>query len=73
MMWLLCVPSRYVPIGTDAPDWCIVALDTGTTRHGLENSTYNTRAIECAEFSEELGMSFAEVKDQATYDSIVAK
>ena len=55
------------------PDWCIVALDTGTTRHGLENSTYNTRAKECAEFSKEIGMSFAQVKDQATYDSIVAK
>jgi hypothetical protein len=62
-----------VPIGAGVPDWCIVALDTGTTRHGLENSTYNTRAKECAEFSKEIGMSFAQVKDQATYDSIVAK
>ena len=59
---------KYVPIGANAPDWCIVALDTGTTRHGLENSTYNTRAIECAEFSKELAdkgfisKSFADVK-----------
>ena len=49
----------------------------GTTRHGLENSTYNTRAIECADFAEELvakgfvAESFADVKDEATYQKIV--
>lgn len=69
---------KYVPLGTGAPDWCVVALDTGTTRHGLENSTYNTRAIECAEFSKELASagyiksSFAEVQDAATYEKILA-
>ena len=69
---------KYVPIGANAHDWRIVALDTGTTRHGLENSTYNTRAIECKDFAAELASagfvkeSFAEVQDQALYDKIVA-
>ena len=26
--------ARYVPLGADAPDWRIVALDTGTTSPG---------------------------------------
>ena len=53
------------------------AFVPGTTRHGLENSTYNTRAIECADFAEELvakgfvAESFADVKDEATYQKIV--
>lgn len=67
---------KYVPLG-NAPDFRIVALDTGTTRHGLESSTYSIRARECKEFSAELvakglvNKGFADVQSQALYDRIV--
>lgn len=37
----------YVPLGSTAPDFRLVAMDTGTVRPGLENSTYGVRRAEC--------------------------
>ena len=41
----------YVPLGKtpEAAKLRIVGLDTGTTRHGLESSTYSIRSRECRE------------------------
>jgi galactokinase len=38
---------RHVPLGTGAPDFRIMTLDTGTVRPGLEKSTYRIRHAEC--------------------------
>jgi len=58
----------YVPLGENAPDFRVVALDTGTNRPGLEKSTYKIRRAECEELvglaSEAFGISaLADVKD----------
>ena len=37
----------HVPLGAAAPDFCFVALDTGTDRPGLDKSTYVVRRREC--------------------------
>jgi galactokinase len=37
----------HVPLGLDADEFRIAALDTGTVRHGLEKSTYAIRVKEC--------------------------
>jgi galactokinase len=39
----------YVPLGDGAPDFRIVALDTGTDRPGLDKSTYKIRRAQCEE------------------------
>ncbi|MCP4902569.1 MAG: hypothetical protein GY906_36865 [bacterium] len=66
----------YVPLGTDAIDFRIVGLDTGTVRPGLEKSTYRIRRIECDEFAAMLGPEFglsclADVRSQKLYDRII--
>ena len=38
---------RHVPLGSGAPDFRIMTLDTGTVRSGLEKSTYRIRHAEC--------------------------
>lgn len=40
---------RHVPLGSSAPDFRIMSLDTGTVRPGLEKSTYKIRHAECRE------------------------
>jgi len=69
----------YVPIGSDAPDFRIVVLDTGTDRPGLEKSTYSIRRAECEQLVRILQnagyeiSSLADIKDQGTYDQIMQK
>jgi len=70
----------YVPLGLEAEEeFRIAALDTGTTRHGLEKSTYAVRVKECQELvalMQKDGMQvscLADVKDQATYDKVMSK
>lgn len=70
----------YVPLGLDAEEeFRIAALDTGTTRHGLEKSTYAVRVKECKELvalMQKDGMkvnSLGDVKDQATYDKVLSR
>jgi galactokinase len=38
---------NYVPLGSGAPDFRFVSLDTGTKRPGLDKSTYRIRRAEC--------------------------
>ncbi len=49
---------RHVPLGTNAVDFRIVGLDTGTVRPGLEKSTYRRRRAECEELAALLGAEF---------------
>ena len=65
---------RYLPLGADA-DFCLVSLDTGTDRPGLEKSTYKIRRTECEEFvsllkSEYNLSSLGDVKDEGTFRRI---
>src|SRR5690606_27806876 len=39
----------HLPLGDAAPDFRLLALDTGVAREGLESSTYVTRRRECEE------------------------
>jgi galactokinase len=66
---------RHVPLGASAPDFRLVALDTGTVRPGLEHSTYAIRRRECEQLVAMLAESFgihrlAEVRDAALHDRI---
>lgn len=67
----------YVPLGLSADAFRIAALDTGTTRHGLEKSTYAVRVKECEALVKRLKSggyainSLADVKDEATYKKIL--
>ena len=68
----------YVPLGGDAFDLRIVALDTGTVRPGLENSTYRVRRAECEELVDMLGPEFgisylADVRTDAVYRDIAKR
>lgn len=69
----------YVPLGVSADTFRIAALDTGTTRHGLEKSTYAVRVKECQALVSALKQkgykidSLADVKDQALYDRIMGE
>jgi galactokinase len=68
----------HVPLGTGAPDFRIVSLDTGTIRPGLEKSTYRLRRAECEELASLAGKEFgiktlADVRDRALYESIAAR
>ena len=66
----------YVPLGTDAKDFRIVVMDTGTVRPGLEKSTYKIRRSECEEMAakaKEVGFGvscLADIKDQVLYEKI---
>jgi len=68
---------RYIPLGSKAPDFRIVSLDTATVRPGLEKSTYKTRRKECDEFAALAGRKFgfkqlADVRDEKMYQKILA-
>lgn len=67
---------RHVPLGSRAPDFRIVSLDTGTVRPGLEKSTYKIRRAECEELAGLARKPFgirqlADVKDAALYRRIM--
>ena len=70
---------KYVPLGAGAEDFCIVGLDTGTDRPGLDKSTYKVRREECDTFGALLKDKgyiqkpfLAEVQDEALYKKILA-
>ncbi len=68
----------HVPLGTGAPDFRIVGLDTGTDRPGLEKSTYKVRREECDRFAEMLSKDFgieclADVRDADLYRRITTR
>jgi galactokinase len=68
---------KYIPLGTGAPDFRIVSLDTATVRPGLEKSTYRLRRQECDEFAALAGKRFgfkklADVRDDKLYGKILA-
>ncbi len=66
----------YVPLGTNAPDFRIIGLDTGTVRPGLEKSTYKVRRAECEELAALAARDFgihqlADVRDENLYRRIL--
>lgn len=66
----------HVPLGTGAPAFRIVSLDTGTVRPGLEKSTYRIRRAECEELVALARKPFgirrlADVKDEALFRRIL--
>ena len=69
----------HVAIGDGATDFCVVGLDTGTVRPGLEKSTYKIRRAECEEFVElakKAGFDItclADITDEALYNDVLAK
>ena len=66
----------YVPLGSDAKDFRIVVMDTGTVRPGLEKSTYKIRRSECEEMAakaKDAGFGIeclADIKDESLYEKI---
>jgi len=69
---------RHVPLGSGAPDFRIVSLDTGTVRPGLEKSTYRIRRAECEELVALAGPEFgirqlADVRSADLYRRILAR
>jgi galactokinase len=67
---------EYVPLGTSAPDFRLVSLDTGTVRPGLEKSTYKIRRAECQRAVEWIAerepiTALAELTDPARYQRLV--
>ena len=68
----------YVPLGSNAPPFAIMALDTGTNRPGLDKSTYKVRKMECDLFAAMLEQGgygvtcLGDVRDDATYERIAA-
>lgn len=69
----------YVPLGAGAIDFCIVVLDTGTVRPGLEKSTYKVRRAECEELVSVLQKEgydiswLADIKDESLYKTILVQ
>jgi len=69
----------YVPLGTDAIDFRIVVLDTGTVRPGLEKSTYKIGRAQCEELVSILQREghditcLADIKDESMYKTILAQ
>lgn len=66
---------NYVPLGENAPDFRLVALDTGTNRPGLEKSTYKIRRAECETLvglaAATFGIStLADIKDDGLLEKI---
>jgi galactokinase len=75
-------PSRrsikYVPLGSEAADFRIVSLDTGTVRPGLEKSTYRVRREECERLVEMASGEFAihalaDVRSRKLYGAIIER
>jgi len=69
---------RHVPLGSAAPDFRIMSLDTGTMRPGLEKSTYKIRHAECREMVELCSAPFGlktlgDVKTREQHDAIIAR
>jgi galactokinase len=70
---------NYVPLGASVRDFRIVVMDTGTSRAGLEKSTYKIRRAECEKFVSILNKAgyrlnyLADIKDKAVYDKILAQ
>ncbi len=69
---------QHIPLGKGAADFRLVSLDTGTTRPGLENSTYRIRRAECEELvrlvADKVKIEcLADVGEQALYDRIAAQ
>ena len=67
---------RHVPFGGDPESFRLVALDTGTVRPGLEQSTYRLRRAECERLlalAQDEGFAItalADVRDQAQLDEL---
>jgi galactokinase len=66
---------QHIALGNAAPDFRFVALDTGTVRNGLLQSTYTIRRRECEELTALLAPEFgirclAEVRDAALHNRI---
>lgn len=70
---------RYIALGPAAVDFCIVSLDTGTVRPGLEKSTYKVRRAECEQLvglCQQAGFGIsclADVRERALYDQIIGR
>jgi len=70
---------EYVPLGKGAADFCIVVMDTGTVRPGLEKSTYKVRRAECEQLVEILKKAnyhiscLADIKEDGIYGKIMAE
>jgi galactokinase len=69
---------RHLALGSDAIDFRIVSLDTGTVRPGLEKSTYRIRRAECEELVNVLGPEFgisclADVRSTELFDRIIGR
>ena len=69
----------YVPLGSDAADFRIVVMDTGTVRPGLEKSTYKVRRAECEKLVSVLQKAgydvqcLADIKDDAVYENVMGQ
>lgn len=69
---------NYVPLGKKAKEFCIMVMDTGTVRPGLEKSTYKVRRAECEELVEKAKKAkfkiacLADIKSEALYKKIKA-
>ncbi len=69
----------YIPLGAGAADFRIVVMDTGTTRPGLEKSTYRIRRAECEKLVsilQEAGYDvgcLADVREETLYEEILAQ
>jgi galactokinase len=70
---------EYIPLGKKAADFCIVVMDTGTVRPGLEKSTYKIRRAECEQLVSILQKAghkiscLADIKTEALYEKILAQ
>lgn len=65
----------HVPLGSDAEDFRIISLDTGTVRPGLEKSTYRIRRSECEELAALARVPFgikclADVREEHLYNKL---
>lgn len=69
----------YIPLGAGATDFRIVILDTGTTRPGLEKSTYKIRRAQCEKLlstAQHAGYDIsclADIKDDQMYEKIISQ
>ena len=52
---------KHYPLGSEAPDFRFVSLDTGTKRPGLEKSTYRIRRAECEVLVNMVNRAFPEL------------
>jgi len=68
----------HVALGSGAPEFRIISLDTGTVRPGLEKSTYKVRRAECEELVRMAAPEFkisslADVRDPQLLGRILAR